>query len=105
MAVIELIKKDKTPVFKEGEKAWGCAFYARKWSLEDGVFKCLVEYHIDDIDENTKKIKKDPITGKDKKKLHKDILEYLIEEELLLLNIDGARVFPIFEKEEEDDKF
>ena len=100
MAVIELIKKDKTPILEHTEM-WGGNFYARKWKLDKGgIFKCEVSYHIDDIDEATKKPKINDKTGKVKKKYITKILEFLIEEELVFLNIDGERVFPISEEEE-----
>ncbi len=97
MAVIDLIKKDKTPIFKHGEK-WGGSFFTNAWKLEGDVFACRSSYFIDKKDEKGNVVK-DPKTGKNKREKITETLEYLYKEELTLLNIDGGRVFPIIEEE------
>ena len=103
MAIIELIKKDGSKIFKEGDLSGG-AIYARTWNLTDKntILTCKAGYHVVDIDTATNKPKKDPNTGKEKKKFVQEELIYHIEKELILLTIEGAKIFPKPKQEDED---
>ena len=103
MAIIELIKKDGSNIFKEGDLSGG-AIYARTWNLtnKNTEFSCKAGYHVVDIDTATNKPKKDAKTGRDIKKFVQEDLVFDIQEELLLLTIDGVRIFPKPKQEDED---
>ena len=105
MAIIELIKKDGSKIFKEGDLSGG-AIYARTWNLTDKntILTCKAGYHVVDMDTATNKPKKDPNTGKEKKKFVQEELIFDIEKELILLTIEGAKIFPKL-KQEDDDVF